>query len=47
MMTTSPQVIRYDRGGEPLWVSLENKPQDIPPCPACGEAREFEFQVWI
>lgn len=41
----SDQVIRYDRAGEPLWVSSENKPQDIPPCPGCGEAREFEFQI--
>lgn len=39
------QVIRYDRGGEPLWVSSENKPKDIPPCPACSKPREFEFQV--
>lgn len=39
------QVVRYDRGGEPLWVSSENKPSDIPPCPACGKPREFEFQV--
>ncbi|KAK7063218.1 Programmed cell death protein 2 [Halocaridina rubra] len=39
------QVVRYDRGGEPLWVSSENKPKDIPPCPACGQPRQFEFQV--
>ncbi|XP_078086553.1 programmed cell death protein 2 isoform X2 [Mustelus asterias] len=40
------QVLRYCRGGSPLWVSGENIPSetDIPNCP-CGAKREFEFQV--
>ncbi|XP_043560184.1 programmed cell death protein 2 isoform X2 [Chiloscyllium plagiosum] len=40
------QVLRYCRGGSPLWVSEENVPSDvdIPSC-ACGAKREFEFQV--
>ena len=36
--------MRYDRGGEPLWVSAHNKPTNIPTCP-CGSEREFEFQA--
>ncbi|XP_076034390.1 zinc finger protein RP-8 [Oratosquilla oratoria] len=39
------QIIRYDRGGEPLWVSSDNKPKDIPQCPLCGEQKQFEFQI--
>ncbi|XP_041359403.1 programmed cell death protein 2-like [Gigantopelta aegis] len=42
--TDSQQVLRYDRGGEPLWVSAHNKPTSIPKC-QCGAEREFEFQV--
>lgn len=40
------QVVRYSRGGSPLWVSSQNVPsdQDIPPC-TCGTKRIFEFQV--
>ncbi|XP_028256835.1 programmed cell death protein 2 [Parambassis ranga] len=40
------QVIRYSRGGLPLWVSSQHIPsdQDIPPC-TCGAKRTFEFQV--
>jgi len=40
------QVIRYDLGGEPLWVSQENVPQanDIPSC-SCGAKRQFEIQI--
>ncbi|XP_059162826.1 programmed cell death protein 2-like [Physella acuta] len=40
------QVLRYSRGGEPLWVSAYNKPspEDIPNC-SCGAPRIFEFQV--
>ncbi|KAJ0044319.1 hypothetical protein NL108_003466 [Boleophthalmus pectinirostris] len=40
------QVVRYTRGGLPLWVSAKNIPsdEDIPPCP-CGSKRVFEFQV--
>ena len=42
------QVLRYDRGGEPLWVSSENVPVGetaIPNCTYCGGPRTFEFQV--
>jgi len=40
------QVIRYQRGGDPLWVSTNNIPQpaDIPPC-SCGSVRQFEVQI--
>lgn len=40
------QVVRYSRGGSPLWVSSQHVPtdNDIPPC-ICGAARSFEFQV--
>ena len=40
------QVLRYDVGGKPLWVSNEHvaKAEDIPKC-SCGAEREFEFQV--
>ncbi|XP_034043450.1 programmed cell death protein 2 [Thalassophryne amazonica] len=40
------QVVRYSRGGTPLWVSSQHIPshQDIPPC-TCGAKRTFEFQV--
>ncbi|KAM9765125.1 programmed cell death protein 2 isoform 1-T1 [Menidia menidia] len=40
------QVIRYSRGGSPLWVSSQHIPvdEDIPAC-TCGAKRTFEFQV--
>jgi len=41
------QIIRYNQGGKPLWVSKDNvpvTPKDIPPC-SCGAPRRFEFQV--
>uniref|UniRef100_A0A8C6KMR6 Programmed cell death 2 n=1 Tax=Nothobranchius furzeri TaxID=105023 RepID=A0A8C6KMR6_NOTFU len=40
------QVIRYSRGGRPLWVSSQHVPsdEDILPC-TCGAKRIFEFQV--
>lgn len=40
------QVLRYDRGGRPLWASRE-VPGDgePPPCPLCLGPRIFEFQV--
>uniref|UniRef100_A0A3Q3WXJ0 MYND-type domain-containing protein n=1 Tax=Mola mola TaxID=94237 RepID=A0A3Q3WXJ0_MOLML len=40
------QVLRYSRGGHPLWVSSRHIPSDhdIPPC-TCGAQRTFEFQV--
>ncbi|XP_050732463.1 programmed cell death protein 2-like isoform X2 [Eriocheir sinensis] len=39
------QVLRYDRGNEPLWVSSNNKVTQVPDCPGCGAPRQFEFQV--
>lgn len=41
------QVLRYDRGGSPLWISAENQitPDNIPNCSVCQEPRTFEFQV--
>lgn len=40
------KVLRYSRGGCPLWVSSQHIPseQDIPTC-TCGAKRTFEFQV--
>ncbi|XP_034536754.1 programmed cell death protein 2 isoform X2 [Notolabrus celidotus] len=40
------QVLRYSRGGSPLWVSSKHIPshEDIPAC-TCGAKRTFEFQV--
>lgn len=40
------QVVRYSRGGSPLWVSSQHIPsdEDIPPC-TCGAKKIFEFQV--
>lgn len=40
------QVVRYSRGGSPLWVSSQHIPsdEDIPSC-NCGAKRIFEFQV--
>jgi pre-rRNA-processing protein TSR4 len=39
------QVLRYDRGGDPLWVSANGLPKTIPACPYCEGPRQFEFQV--
>jgi len=39
------QIVRYQQGGTPLWVSKDCVPTDIPPCAACGAERRFEFQV--
>lgn len=41
------QLIRYQRGGQPLWVSSRNQPSaaDIAACVNCGANRQFEFQV--
>lgn len=43
----SDQVLRYQRGGIPLWMSDEHTPKDadVPPCAYCGSKRIFEFQV--
>lgn len=39
------QVLRYSRGGSPLWISDENLPKNIPDCEHCGSKRQFEFQI--
>ncbi|KAK9870013.1 hypothetical protein WA026_006108 [Henosepilachna vigintioctopunctata] len=39
------QVLRYSRGGQPLLISSEVIPKDIPDCEYCGSSRQFEFQV--
>ncbi|CAF0813214.1 unnamed protein product [Brachionus calyciflorus] len=41
------QIIRYERGGKPLWVSKYQKlkESDIPKCEYCGSRRIFEFQI--
>lgn len=45
------QVVRYcfDEGAKPLWPSVTHAPvadeKTVPPCPRCGAARRFEFQV--
>jgi pre-rRNA-processing protein TSR4 len=43
------QVLRYNRGGKPLWISSDHTPSedDIPCCEYCGQHRQFEFQVSI
>jgi len=40
------QILRYQRGGTPLFVSAEFAPKesDIPHC-SCGSKRIFEFQI--
>ncbi|XP_053316150.1 programmed cell death protein 2 [Spea bombifrons] len=40
------QILRYCKGGDPLWISAQNVPKqnDIPNC-LCGAKRIFEFQV--
>lgn len=42
------QVVRYDRGGKPLWVTKYEKIKKesaIPNCAHCGSKRIFEFQI--
>jgi len=41
------QVVRYNRGKRPLWVSSENvpSPEQIPNCELCSGPRTFEFQI--
>lgn len=40
------QVLRYDRGGDPLWITgHSNALINIPPCQYCSSERQFEFQV--
>lgn len=40
------QILRYNRGGEPLLISSKNVPaaHSIPKC-SCGAERKFEFQI--
>ncbi|KAK3745516.1 hypothetical protein QZH41_009913 [Actinostola sp. cb2023] len=40
------QILRYNLGGQPLWVSGDHQPSvsDIPKC-LCGADRQFEFQI--
>ncbi|XP_011497016.1 PREDICTED: programmed cell death protein 2 [Ceratosolen solmsi marchali] len=39
------QVLRYNRGGKPLFISSSHQPLDIPNCEKCKSARQFEFQI--
>lgn len=39
------QVVRYSRGGKPLWVSDNEVPESVPNCDFCGGPRIFEFQL--
>ncbi|XP_049865951.1 programmed cell death protein 2 [Pectinophora gossypiella] len=41
------QVLRYDRGGSPLWITgnTENSVMNVANCQYCGGERQFEFQV--
>lgn len=39
------QILRYDRGGEVLYISGENKIDEIPKCLECHQQRQFEFQI--
>lgn len=41
------QVLRYDRGGMPLWITgnTENNISYVPNCQYCDGERQFEFQV--
>lgn len=43
------QILRYKRGGHPLWIAnvkqtFGQNPQ-IPDCELCGSVRQFEFQI--
>ncbi|XP_033207717.1 programmed cell death protein 2 isoform X2 [Belonocnema kinseyi] len=39
------QVLRYDRGGFPLYISSINQVEYIPKCEECNSERQFEFQI--
>lgn len=39
------QVLRYDRGGNPLWIADDLFPGQIPNCEYCDSERQFEFQI--
>ncbi|XP_058460057.1 programmed cell death protein 2 [Malaya genurostris] len=42
--TDPDQILRYERGGKPLWLSSV-VPETVTPCDYCGSARIFECQV--
>lgn len=39
------QVLRYSKGGKPLWIGPGHEEGTPPPCGLCGKPRVFEFQV--
>ena len=39
------QVLRYERGGKPLWMAETPLPSLISNCEYCGGERQFEFQI--
>ncbi|EFN75859.1 Programmed cell death protein 2 [Harpegnathos saltator] len=39
------QIIRYDIGGEILYISSDNQITNVPKCPECNGNRQFEFQI--
>lgn len=41
------QVLRYDRGGQPLWITGNSGDSivDVPKCQYCNGERQFEFQI--
>lgn len=41
------QVVRYERGGRPLWASVKQQCDSelVPQCERCGEKRVFEMQL--
>lgn len=41
----SEQIIRYKRGGKPLWIAKYPLPEKIPNCEYCNSPRQFEFQI--
>ncbi|CAK9832289.1 Programmed cell death protein 2 [Anthophora retusa] len=39
------QILRYNRGGDVLYISAENKIDEVPKCSECNGERQFEFQI--
>ncbi|CAH1792294.1 unnamed protein product [Owenia fusiformis] len=41
------QVLRYNKGGTPLWISSQDKlgKKSVPQCQYCNGPRQFEFQI--
>uniref|UniRef100_A0A348G6C9 Programmed cell death protein 2 n=1 Tax=Odontomachus monticola TaxID=613454 RepID=A0A348G6C9_ODOMO len=39
------QVLRYNRGGEVLYISPHNQVTNVPKCSECNGNRQFEFQI--